>query len=466
MADSADTQKLASDILADIPVVRAANLLRSRPIWVLPTALASIVIALMTLIYFGSIVNPSGHLHGLPVAIVNQDEGATAPTGKVAAGQQVVTALTGTKAVTGRLSLHQLSLAETKKRMDRGNLVAALVIPRDFSASLLSLAGASPGTKRQAPTAVVQLLTNDRVGSIAVGLASGVIQPAVTQISRAIGQRLTPLSTSAAKANSVNAAALANPIAETVTKYRPLPPHSGLGLSAFYIALLSMMCGFLAASIVHNAVDSALGYAASEVGPWWTQRMPLRITRWQTLLTKWAVSCVVVPLVTSLMLVIAVLILRMDVPHLAALWLYCIFGAFVIAVGTLTVLAALGPLGQLVALIVFIYLGLASSGGTVPLQALSPFYRFVAEFEPLRQMLGGIKAILYFNAMGDAGLYRALVLTGAGLAFWLVIGAAVTIAYDRRGWHRISPEIMSYVNRAVQTRRAEVLTANNVEAPG
>jgi uncharacterized phage infection (PIP) family protein YhgE len=240
-----------------------------------------------------------------------------------------------------------------------------------------------------------------------------------------------------------------------VVNYRPLPGHSGLGLSAFYIALLTMMCGFLAAAIVHNWVDSALGYASSEVGPRWTQRMPLRITRWQTLLTKWTVSLGVIPIVTSIMVAVVVFILRMDASHLATLWLYCIFAAVVIGVGTLALLAALGPLGQLVALIIFIYLGLASSGGTVPLQALSPVYRFFAGFEPLRQILGGVRSILYFNAMGDAGLHRALITTAAGLLFWVVFGAAVTIWYDRKGLYRISPEVMSYVNRAVQTRMAE-----------
>ncbi len=343
-----------------------------------------------------------------------------------------------------------MSLAEAEKRMSHGDSVAAIVIPPDFSESLLSLAGASPGAKREAPTAVIQLLTNERVGSIAVGLATGVAQPALTQISKVVGQRLSPLSTGAARGNIVNAAALANPISLTVTKYQPLPAHSGLGLSAFYIALLSMMCGFLGATIVQSGVDSALGYASNEVGPRWTQRIPLRITRWQTLLTKWAVSCGVIPIVTSLMLALAVFVLGMNAPHLADLWCYCIFAALVIGVGTLTLMAALGTLGQLVALIVFIYLGLASSGGTVPLQALSPFYRFVAEFEPFRQILGGVRAILYFNAMGDAGLHRALIMTAAGLVFWILVGAAVTIAYDRKGLHRISPEVLRYVNRAAQ----------------
>jgi hypothetical protein len=90
----------------------------------------------------------------------------------------------------------------------------------------------------------------------------------------------------------------------------------------------------------------------------------------------------------------------------------------------------------------------------VPLQALSAFYRVVAEVEPLRQILGGVRAILYFKAMGDAGLHRALIMTAAGLVFWIAAGAAVTIYYDRRGLHRLSPEVMGYVNQAVKERIA------------
>ena len=68
------------------------------------------------------------------------------------------------------------------------------------------------------------------------------------------------------------------------------PARSGLGLSAFYVALLVTMCGFIGATIVNSSVDAALGYATSETGPWWRQRLPRPITRWQTLLAKWAVA--------------------------------------------------------------------------------------------------------------------------------------------------------------------------------
>src|SRR6202041_1379968 len=140
-----------------------------------------------------------------------------------------------------------------------------------------------------------------------------------------------------------------------------------------------------------------------------------------------------------LLLCVAVGILGMDAPHLVELWLFAWFAAATIAIGTLVLFAALGLAGQLVALLVFVYLALASSGGTVPLQALGGFYRFVANFEPLRQILGGVRAILYFNASGDAGLNRGLILTAIGLVFWVLVGAGVTIWYDRKGLDRLPP---------------------------
>ena len=240
------------------------------------------------------------------------------------------------------------------------------------------------------------------------------------------------------------------PITLTPLPYRPLPAHSALGLSAFYISLLSIMCGFLGAILVNSTVDSALGFATTEVGPKWRQRAPVRISRWQTLLAKWVMALVLSPLLTGILLLVAVGINGMDAPYVWVLWLFTSFAAIVVALGTLTLFAALGTLGQLVAMLAFIYLALASSGGTIPLEALPPVLKFVANFEPLRQVLDGVRAILYFNAAGDAGLDRGLLLTGIGLIFWLVLGIAITRWYDRKGLYRLEPEILDYANRAAQ----------------
>ena len=52
------------------------------------------------------------------------------------------------------------------------------------------------------------------------------------------------------------------------------------------------------------------------------------------------------------------------------LWLFPSFAAIVVAMGTLVLFAAFGSLGQLLAMIGFLYLSLASSGGTIPIEAL------------------------------------------------------------------------------------------------
>jgi len=140
----------------------------------------------------------------------------------------------------------------------------------------------------------------------------------------------------------------------------------------------------------------------------------------------------------------------MDTPHFWLLWLLTWYAATVVALGTFVLFVAFGTLGQVLGILVFVYLALASSSGTVPLQALPGFFRFIANFEPLRQILGGVRAILYFNARGDAGLTRAFVATSVGLAFWVALGILITTGYDHKKLSRMPPELLEYIDRAVR----------------
>jgi len=111
-------------------------------------------------------------------------------------------------------------------------------------------------------------------------------------------------------------------------------------------------------------------------------------------------------------------------------------------------MAVLGTPGQLLALLLFVYLGLASAGGTVPVQALPGVLHAVSHADPLRQILGGVRSILYFDARADAGLREGLIATAVGLVVWLAFGAFFTRLYDRKGLHRLDPEVLAYANRA------------------
>ncbi len=142
----------------------------------------------------------------------------------------------------------------------------------------------------------------------------------------------------------------------------------------------------------------------------------------------------------------------MHAPHVVYLWLLMTLAAMMIAAGTLALFAAFGAVGQALALILFVYLSLASSGGTVPSEALPGFFRFVGNVEPLRQLLGGTRAILYFCARGDAGLTRAVIVIAAELVFWLAVGLIVTAWYDHKRLYRLEPDLLAYVEQAVDRR--------------
>jgi YhgE/Pip-like protein len=450
--------------------VRASEILRVRRIWLIPVLLAAVFVALMTAIYIGSVVNPTQYLHGLPVMVVNQDTGLTTHGKRVDVGAELVGALEGSSAVSHRLELTNTTLDQAQATMDRAGAYATLVIPPDFTASVLLPTGRGTPPSDTPSPATVTLLQNQRLGSLGVGLAAGVITPAIAKISPGIGAKLKPLATSAATGNPVMAAQLANPVTLRTSDYRPLPDHTALGLSAFYIALLAMMAGFLSATLINASIDAALGYGPTELGPHWHQRRPVAINRRQTLLVKGAAAVIAAPLLTGVLLLVAVVALNMHAPHVLTLWGLAALTSVMIGFGTLALLAAFGSVGQLLAMILLIYLSLASSGGTVPIQALPGFFAAAAHVEPLRQVLLGTRAILYFDARGDAGLTHSLIVISCELVFWALVGLAAVSWYDRKGLYRIAPDLFSAVSRAIdqtveERAAAGAATAATADAP-
>jgi ABC-type multidrug transport system permease subunit len=417
-----------------------------------PIVIGVVLIGLMTALYIGSAVDPIDHMEGLPVSLVQADGGGSGIGEiKVNLGAELERALLGSPTVAQKLDIHVESMAAAEDRMDRGASYATLVVPRDFTDAALNLAGA-PGAHPAHPgLPSVVLLSNQRAGTEGASLATGVLTPALAAISQSFGAKL--LRESGAKAPAAARAALADPIKVEAGQYRPLPAKAALGLSAFYIALLMMMCGFIGATIVNAGLDGVLGFAPTEIGPKWMMVRPALISRWQTLLAKWAIAAVLTGILTAVVLLVAAAILGMDAPDPLLLWVYGWFGAATVAVGTLALFAVLGTPGQLLGLLIFVYLGLASAGGTVPVQALPDLFAAISHLDPLRQILGGVRSILYLEARGDAGLTEGAIATAVGLLFWIGFGAFFVRRYDRAGRDRMDPDLLAYVHRSADTYR-------------
>ena len=191
---------------------------------------------------------------------------------------------------------------------------------------------------------------------------------------------------------------------------------------------------------------------------------PVPINRWRTLIVKWVIAAPLTGIMTGILLLVAVAALGMDAPHVGLLWLLAWLCAASVAAGTLVLFALLGNLGQLVALLIFVYAGLASAGGTVPLEALPTVLRWLAQVEPLRQVLDGTRAILYFNAQADAGLTRSVAAATSGLAFWLITSAAIVRWYDAKGLNRLDPELLAYINASADTYKTKRGTTPHQES--
>ncbi|MFJ8764268.1 YhgE/Pip domain-containing protein [Streptomyces clavifer] len=413
------------------PQARAGALLRLPKLWLVPTVLTGLLALLLSLLYMGGIVSPQSELRDLPIALVNGDRGKPLPGQETNLGTQITRAVVSDGAG-GKAEWRTLTLRQTQDQLDSDRIYGALVIPADFTGSVAALTTTSATSR---PTLTV--LTNPGKGSLGSSLASQIATAAAHRASLTIGKQLT---SSTPEADPTQKLLLTDPVSVTTRVGHPVGSHSGLGLSAFYYTLLLVLAGFMGGNVISNGVDTGLGYADNEIGPWHTRRPTVPISRTQTLLLKMAMTAGITVLSVSLVVLACVGILGMDATHIPLLWIYSYCAALAVGLGVQAINAAFGGIGQLVSMFVFIVLGLPSSGATVPLQAVPGFYRFLSHFEPMRQLSDGVRAILYFDARGDAGLARAWTMIAVGTVLALVFGFVMTAYYDRKGHKRLTPQ--------------------------
>jgi uncharacterized phage infection (PIP) family protein YhgE len=250
---------------------------------------------------------------------------------------------------------------------------------------------------------------------------------------------------------------LAHPIEIQSGVHNALPDGTGNGLSAFYYSLLLLLAGFTGSIVVSMLVDSLLGYVPAEFGPVYRFAEQVRISRFRTLLIKWALMAALALLTSAVYMAIASA-LGMPFGNGWALWLFGVFAIVAVGVTSTSLIAVLGSIGLLVSMLVFVILGLPSAGATVPLQAAPPFFGWLAKFEPMHQVFLGARALLYLGGRWDAGLSQALILTAIGLLIGLLLGGIVTRIYDRRGYHRIPAVAASAPNAQAAVPAAPATT--------
>jgi YhgE/Pip-like protein len=409
-------------------------------VWLAPAIVVSLLMALLATMYLAYVVDPSKHLHGFPIALVDQDSGDVIGGKPTNVGKQISDALVQ-QTPSDKIDLRVLGINEAQQQLDSGNVYGAIVIPSDFSKRLGIFATASvvPGDVTQP---IITVYTNPRSGAFSSQVVQMIAGNALTQANQTVGKQLTETvqsqlrsSVSAPELAGLSRLMLAKPIDVVVTPFHPLPSGTGGGLTAFFYTMMVLLAGFTGAMVINGMVDSSLGFAPTEFGPWYVHYPPTPISRLGTLLLKWGVITGTAPVVAGIFMAVGHW-LGMPIERPLLLFLYSTFAIIAVGVTALSIVSALGTAGLLVNLILFIVLGLPSSGGTIPIEAIPKTVAWLSDFEPMHQVYLGIRAILYFNAEGSAGLSRAIWMTLLGLVIGLVLGGVVTRYYDRKELHR------------------------------
>jgi putative membrane protein len=135
-------------------------------------------------LYLWSFWDPYSRLDRIPVALVNDDKGATADGRRIAAGDDITEGLRDSEV----FDWHEVSAAQAREGVEDGTYYLSLTMPADFSRRIASSSGDSP------ETSALQVRTNDAnnyiVGQISRTVFSEVRTAASTKASRSFLDRI------------------------------------------------------------------------------------------------------------------------------------------------------------------------------------------------------------------------------------------------------------------------------------
>ena len=379
--------------------------LRTPLVWIF-VVLASLAALATAFGYLGGFLDPDGNARDMPLALVNEDQGAVLGQ-TVNFGQQVVAQIRAPNPALGH-KVKWTVLPSRKAALDgiaHDRYFAALVIPADFSQRL---AGIAEATTAAPVPARIEVLTNPASGSFAGTFSQTVATTAVDTVSRLTSAQLASvLTASGVRLTPTVASVLGRPVEATTTVAHPLGRNTGRGIAPFYFAVVLILAGIIGATVAGTAIDVSTGRATLELLGHEIRPPRLDVSPTRSWLGKLGATLVIAAASAWLITWMAVGLLGMQVANVWALGAFATLAVIMSSMITLTLLIAFGIAGELLAVFFTTIFGVPSAGGVYPPQALPPFFRFLHGWLPLRYITDGARALIFFNG-DDVGLGRAV----------------------------------------------------------
>lgn len=339
--------------------------------------------------YVAASLDPVGESVGLPMALVNEDEGPH--------GETLV-----------RLVLQQSDLVAWRVHDTRDAAIdaleakrahGALVIPRDFSAHLESFA-------TDAPTqATLETILNPGASTsgnvVAQRVLAALVDAAKTRVREEALQQVEIPTLGVGALTLEQARWIAEPIRAQSTTVNAVPDNGANGLAPTYLAMAAWIGGYIGAVAFERFGDKTrlapsaralvmMGAAAAQAG-------------------------------ASVILLAAV---GMSVPDPMRLFAVLALGTWM-AYAVVTLLLDLLGIPGVVPAFAILALGLPASGAVYPASMLPPFFRAIHDASPFTWLVESLRTTLYAPAATDVAPYgtRLALLAGAAVALTLALAS-------------------------------------------
>lgn len=416
--------------------------------WIIPPLGVMIIGFLGILLYLGGLGSPADHMEDLPVAIVNQDDGATTTASdgsqqKVNLGDDLTESLMTKVNDSGEFNLQEMSSEQADSQLSSGEIYGAIKIPHEFSAQTVSLVPAAIGGEGDGTQPTIELITSPQAGSMSTRLVTDGLKPGLDQASESIGEDLSASADQQVQARqdagqrvpevtTVAQDVLNDPVHITTHAWQDLQDGTALGMSPFYWSVVLLVVGLSGSVAVHTLVDGILGIMPVDLGPSFHQYRTVELSRLTTFLVKWAIM-LLAGAATSGLMMLAASVVNMPMPNGGELFLISWLSIAASSAVTLALLTAAGSLGLILSMIYLVFLGLPSAGAVVPVEALPGFFAWITNIEPLHYTWLGVRDVLFFSAERSAGLG-----TGAAGLATIMAGAVVLAAVTGPLWDRLT----------------------------
>ena len=421
--------------------------------------------ALLGYMYMAGTADPQNHMRHLPWAVVNSDRGATldTPIGPqhLDLGTQVVGGLMDNNDWS-RLDLHVVSPEEAEEGLQDARYYGVVTVPEDLSENV---AGLLDGTARTdgppATPGTITVSSSPRLSLAGAQVGQRLVDALQHSADERIGGTVLDKGTQLAQARNQQApataaAALAHPVSVHAATWNPLPPGISNGTMPMFYALVVILAGFTGAMVISNVLDARLGFMPIEVGPLSVALEVAPHGRLRVLVRKWAVTAITAPLVSGIYLLIAKSLGLGGFSYVDA-FAFSVLAILAVGIAAHAIIAAMGSFGLLVNLVVFVVLGIPTSGGTTPPEMLPEQFKAIGSIEPMHLVYNGLRSIMFFDSRGSTGLTHGAWVLLAWLVSGLVVGVLAASYYDRVGLRRqrVDPRIgHDEVREALARRRA------------